>query len=187
MPQEAGVTRLLIAWSNGEASAAEPLMDAVYVELRRLARGYLRRERADHSLPATALVHEAYVKLVDQRRVRWQNRAQFFAIASQVMRRLLVDHARARDASKRGAAVTVSIENVDRTADGRPADILALDLALEKLARVDARQARLVELRFFGGLTVDEAAEVLDVAAITVKRDWAMARTWLYRELGGAA
>ena len=182
MPQETDVTRLLRAWSEGEDAAATPLLDAVYDELRRLARGYLLRERRDHSLPATALVHEAYVKLVDQRQVRWQNRAHFFAIASHIMRRVLVDHARARGAAKRGIAVTVSLE--DDLPQAEQPDLLELDCALDKLARIDARQARLVELRFFGGLTVDEAAEVLNVAAITVKRDWAMARTWLYRELG---
>lgn len=182
------VTHLLIAWSNGEPAAAEPLMDAVYGELRRLARASLLRERPDHSLQATGLVHEAYLKLVDQKRVRWQNRAHFFAVAAQVMRRLLVDHARARGADKRGVAVTVSLDaaDIDANAASQP-DVLALDRALEKLAAIDARQARLVELRYFGGLTIDEAAAVLDIAAITVKRDWALARTWLYRELQGSA
>ena len=185
MPLDTDVTRLLIAWSDGTQAAGGPLRDAVYDELRRLARSYLVRERRNHSLPATALVNEAYLKLVDQRHVRWQNRAHFFAVASSVMRRLLVDHARARGAVKRGAAITVSLDGVDVPADGGTPDLLALDTALEKLAALDPRQARLVELRFFGGLTTDEAAVVLDVAAITVKRDWAMARTWLYRELGG--
>lgn len=187
MPDDTDVTRLLLAWSEGEQTAGAALMDAVYDELRRVARGHLVRERREHSLPATALVHEAYLKLVDQRRVRWQSRAHFFAIASHAMRRLLVDHARARGASKRGSGLTVSLDGVDGEAQGRSADLIALDSALEKLARVDARQARLVELRFFGGLTVDEAASVLDIAAITVKRDWALARTWLFRELGGAS
>jgi RNA polymerase sigma factor (TIGR02999 family) len=192
------VTRLLLAWSDGEEAAAEPLMDAVYQELRRLARAYVLRERPDHSLSPTGLVHEAYLRLVDQKRARWQNRAHFFAVASKVMRRLLVDHARARGASKRGSGLTVSLDdvniNVDGDADvdlgrvhGNQPDVLALDRALEKLAGIDARQARLVELRFFGGLTFDEAAAVLDVAVITVKRDWALARTWLFRELGGSA
>ncbi len=187
------VTRLLIAWSDGEEAAAEPLMDAVYDELRRLARAYLLRERRDHSLAATGLVHEAYLRLVDQKRVRWQNRTHFFAVAARVMRRLLVDHARASGASKRGASLTVSLDAADvdvaiGTAgqDNQP-DVIALDRALDKLATVDARQARLVELRYFGGLTIDEAAAVLDVAAITAKRDWALARTWLYRELSGSA
>ena len=196
MGTETDVTRLLLAWSDGEEAAAEPLMDAVYDELRRLARAYLLRERRDHSLPATGLVHEAYLRLVDQKRARWQNRAHFFAVASKVMRRLLVDHARARSASKRGSGLTVSLDDVNVNVDGdadlgrvhaNQPDVLALDRALEKLAGIDARQARLVELRFFGGLTFDEAAAVLDVAAITVKRDWALARTWLFRELGGSA
>ncbi len=184
MPEHSDVTRLLLAWGNGQEAAAAPLMDAVYGELRRLARGYLIRERRDHSLCATALVHEAYLKLVDQRRARWQNRAHFFAVAAHVMRRLLVDHARARAAFKRNAALTVSLGDIDAATPDIPPDVIALDAALDKLARLDARQAQLVELRFFGGLTVDEAAAVLNVAAITVKRDWALARTWLYRELG---
>jgi RNA polymerase sigma factor (TIGR02999 family) len=154
--------------------------------LRRLARRYLHRERGAQSMPATALVHEAYMKLVDQRRVRWQNRSHFFAIAAQVMRRVLVDDARARGAIKRGGAITVTLDADDLPHSEQP-DLVELDCALDKLARIDPRQARLVELRFFGGLTVDEAAAVLDVAAITVKRDWALARTWLYRELGGSS
>jgi RNA polymerase sigma factor (TIGR02999 family) len=187
MSQDLDVTRLLIAWSDGKEEAAAPLMDAVYGELRRVAHAYLMRERRDHSLPATALVHEAYLKLVDQRRVRWQNRAHFFAVAAHVMRRLLVDHARARAATKRGMALTIPLDGIDAEAEGKSADLIALDAALAKLALLDPRQARLVELRYFGGLTIDEAAAVLDVAAITVKRDWALARTWLYRELGGTA
>ena len=185
------VTRLLLAWSDGEEAVAEPLMDAVYQELRRLARAYVLRERPDHSLSPTGLVHEAYLRLVDQKRARWQNRAHFFAVAAHVMRRLLVDHARARGASKRGSGLTVSLDEADvdvaAPLQAQRPDVIALDRALEKLARIDARQSRLVELRFFGGLTVDEAAAVLDVAAITVKRDWALARTWLYRELNGSA
>jgi RNA polymerase sigma factor (TIGR02999 family) len=187
---QAEVTHLLLAWSKGEPAAAEPLMDAVYGELRRLARASLLGERHDHTLQATGLVHEAYLKLVDQKRVHWQNRVHFFAVAARVMRRLLVDHARARGAEKRGAAVTVSLDAAEIDIDAGEAsqpDVLALDRALEKLAAIDARQARLVELRYFGGLTIDEAATVLDVAAITVKRDWVLARTWLYRELRGSA
>jgi len=185
MPQDTDITRLLLAWSEDKEAAATPLMDAVYDELRRLARVYLARERTDHSLPATALVHEAYLKLVDQRRVRWQNRAHFYAVAAQVMRRLLVDHARARGAEKRGVQLTIPLDGLDVAAGGKSADLIALDTALDKLAAFDPRQARLVELRYFGGLTIDEAAAVMDVAAITVKRDWAIARTWLYRELAG--
>ena len=187
MSPPADVTGLLLAWSDGDPAAAAPLMDAVYAELRRIARRHLWRERRGHSVSATALVHDAYVKLVDQRRVEWRNRAQFFAIASRLMRRVLVDRARARQADKRGAGLTVSLDDVRATTSDATPDVVALDLALERLAALDPRQARLVELRFFGGLTFDEAAVVLDVAAITLKRDWALARTWLYRELGGSS
>ena len=179
----ADVTELLVAWTNGDEAASAPLMEAVYDELRRMARVHLRGERRDHSLSGTALVHEAYVKLVDQRRVRWQSRAHFFAVAARVMRRLLVDHARARAAQKRGRSFLTSDVGADATVDPPGIDLLALDSALEKLMALDERQARLVELRFFGGLTVEETAEVLGIAPITVKRDWALARTWLYREL----
>ena len=165
MGPNANVTALLAAWSDGDETARARLIDAVYDELRRLARGSLRGERADHSLTPTALVHEAYLKLIDQRHVRWQNRAHFFAIAAHVMRRVLVDHARSRGAVKR--------------------DVLDLDAALEKLSMLDPRQSELVELRFFGGLTVDEAAAVVGVAPATVDRDWALARAWLFRELRG--
>jgi RNA polymerase sigma-70 factor, ECF subfamily len=179
------VTALLVALSNGDEAARHRVIDAVYAELRRLARGYLQRERPDHSLPPTALVHEAYLRLVDQRRVRWQNRAHFFAIAAHTMRRILVDHARAHHALKRGAVARVPLGDGD--AAGRPfdVDVLALDLALDRLAASYPRQSQLVELRFFGGLTVEETASVLGVAPITVKRDWALAKAWLYREMGG--
>ena len=183
MARSADITGLLVAWGNGEQAVASPLMDAVYSELRRLARGYLRRERADHSLPPTALVHEAYLKLVDQRRVRWQSRTQFFAIAAHLMRRILVDHARARAAAKRGAGAKVALDDGDAETNPPNVDMLDLDAALEELALVDPRQSRLVELRFFGGLTVNETAVVLGVAPITVKRDWALARAWLFRAL----
>jgi RNA polymerase sigma factor (TIGR02999 family) len=186
MVAPADVTRLLLAWSDGQASAGDALMDAVYGELRRMARGYLRRERSDHSLPPTALVHEAYVKLVDQRRVKWQNRAHFFAIAARVMHRILVDHARGRASAKRGRGTAFTLVDIDATVDPPGVDVLALDVALAKLAAIDPRQSQLVELRFFGGLTVEEAASVMGVAPITVKRDWALARTWLYREMRGA-
>ena len=183
MAQPRDVTGLLVAWSDGEAAASGRLMEAVYAELRGLARGYLRRERRDHSLPPTALVHEAYLKLVDQRRVRWQNRAHFFAIAAHVMRRLLVDHARAHRAIKRGAGLKVPLDDVDGGIDPLDIDVLALDVALERLAAIDKRQSRQVELRFFGGLTSDEIAAVIGVAPRTVKRDWALAKAWLSREL----
>jgi RNA polymerase sigma factor (TIGR02999 family) len=187
MPQAPDVTGLLVAWSDGKTAASGRLMEAVYAELRRLARGYLRRERQDHSLPPTALVNEAYVRLVDQRRVRWQNRAHFFAIAAHVMRRLLVDHARAHRAVKRGAGLKVPLDDVDAAAGAPGIDVLALDAALDRLAAIDQRQSRLVELRFFGGLTGDEIAAVIGVAPITVKRDWALAKAWLSRELRGGA
>ena len=181
----ADVTALLVVWSSGDEQARSRLVDAVYGELRRLARGYLQRERKDHSLAPTALVHEAYLKLVDQRRLRWQNRSQFFAIAAHVMRRILVDHARSHHAQKRGAAGKVPLGDRDIGFEALNVDLVALDVALERLAERFPRQASLVELRFFGGLTVDEIAAVLDVAPITVKRDWALAKAWLYRELQG--
>jgi RNA polymerase sigma factor (TIGR02999 family) len=186
MDHASDITAVLVAWSNGEEEAGDAVIEAVYGELRRLARAYLRRERPDHSLPPTALVHEAYVKLVDQRRVQWQNRGHFFAIAAQQMRRILVDHARAHGAAKRGAGVTVPLSDGEVVIDPPSVDLIALNTALDKLERLDARQSRLVELRFFGGLTVEETAEILGIAPITVKRDWVLARTWLYRELGGA-
>jgi RNA polymerase sigma factor (TIGR02999 family) len=176
------VTALLLAWSDGDEGARSRLIDAVYDELRRLARAHLRRERPDHSLAPTALVHEAYLKLIDQRRVQWQNRAHFFAIAAHLMRRILVDHARSRSAAKRGGS-KVTLDEVERGTAPVDVDLLALDGALEKLAALDARQSRLVELRFFAGLTVDETAAAINVAPITVKRDWALARAWLFREL----
>jgi RNA polymerase sigma factor (TIGR02999 family) len=179
------VTGLLVAWSNGEQAARDHLIDAVYGELRLLARGYLRRERTDHSLSPTALVHEAYLKLIDQRRVQWQSRAHFFAIAAHLMRRILVDHARAHGAVKRGAGMKAPLQDVTLGTNPYDVDVLALDAALDRLAAIDERQSRLVELRFFGGLTVEETAAALDVSPVTVKRDWALARAWLYRELGG--
>ncbi|HYN09611.1 MAG TPA: sigma-70 family RNA polymerase sigma factor [Vicinamibacterales bacterium] len=182
MKDDADVTALLLAWSEGDQAAASRLIEAVYDELRRVARRHLRGER-DHSLAPTALVHEAYLKLVDQRRVRWQNRAHFFGIAAQLMRRILVDHARSRAAAKRGRDRTVCLDAADAATPPFDVDILALDAALDKLGALDARQSKLVELRFFAGLTVDEVAAALDVAPITVKRDWAHARAWLFHEL----
>ena len=181
----ADVTGLLVAWKSGDEGARSRLIEAVYGELRRLARGYLQRERQDHSLAPTALVHEAYLKLVDQRRVQWQNRSQFFAIAAHLMRRILVDHARARHAQKRGAGGKVPLGDHDIRFEALNVDVVALDVALERLATRYPRASQLVELRFFGGLTVDEIAAVLEVAPITVKRDWALAKAWLYRELQG--
>ena len=183
MPARTEVTALLLAWGDGDDAARGRLIDAVYDELRRLARGHLRRERDHHSLAPTALVHEAYLKLIDQRHTKWQNRAQFFAIAARIMRRILVDHARSRGAAKRGAPTTLLFDDMAAAPGGIDVDVLALDAAMEKLAGIDERQTRLVELRFFAGLTVDETAAALDVAPITVKRDWALARAWLFREL----
>ena len=179
------ITGLLVALNEGDQTARTKLIDAVHGELRRLARGFLRRERRDHSLPPTALVHEAYMNLVDQGRVRWQNRAHFFAIAAHQMRRILLDHARAHHAQKRGGGACVPLVDQDAALTPFDVDLLALDAALLKLERRYPRQAQLVELRFFGGLTVEETAAVLKVAPITVKRDWALARAWLYRELQG--
>jgi RNA polymerase sigma factor (TIGR02999 family) len=183
MTGDADVTALLVAWSDGDETARSRLVDAVYDELRRVARRHLKRERDDHSLAPTALVHEAYLRLVDQRRVRWQSRAHFFGVAAQLMRRILVDHARSRAAAKRGSGRTVVLEGVEMQTAPLDVDVLALDAALDRLAAIDARQSRLVELRFFAGLTVEETAAALDIAPITVKRDWAHARAWLFREL----
>ncbi len=180
------VTELLIAWNQGNPVAQHQLIETVYGELKQLAKAYLRRERANHSVAATALVHEAYLKLVDQRRVQWQNRGHFFGIAAQAMRRILVDHARAHRAAKRGGG-ELRVEPDERDAVLLPADVdvLALDVALSRLEAVEPRWSRLVELRFFAGLTVEETATVLDVSPATVKRDWNLARAWLYRELEG--
>ena len=185
MRQALDITGLLVAVSNGDETARNGLIEAVYDELRRLARGYLRRERPDHTLPPTGLVNEVYLKLVDQRRVRWQNRTQFFAVAAHLMRRILVDHARAHRARKRGGGGKAALHDDDAASDPLDVDVLSLDAALDRLSEAYPRQSQLVELRFFGGLTVQETATVLGVAPITVKRDWALARAWLYRELNG--
>jgi RNA polymerase sigma factor (TIGR02999 family) len=181
-PQE--VTQLLLDWSEGNPAALEELMPLVYRELRRLAHQYLRKERAGHTLQTTDLVHEAYMRLVDQRRVRWQNRAHFYGVAAQLMRRILVDRARGRRRVKRGGgALMVSLDQATTVSRQSPVEILALDDALTKLAEIDQRKARVVELRFFGGLEVDETAEFLKVSSITVMRDWKMAKAWLHRAL----
>ena len=183
-PPPAGeVSILLRAWSDGDQSALDRLTPIVYDELRRLARRYMRHERAGHALQTTALVNEAYLRLVDYKRMRWQNRAHFFAVSAQLMRRILVDHAR-RHNLKRGAGFQhVVLEAGAMIAGDRGADLVALDKALEKLARLDPRKAQMVELRFFGGLSVEETAEVLRISPITVMRDWSSARAWLYREM----
>ena len=178
------VTELLQLWSGGRKDAFDELLPLIYAELRRLASSYLRRERRDHTLQATALVHEAFLKLVDQRAVRWQNRAHFFGIAAQAMRRILVDHARARAAGKRGdGARPVALDDAMLLTDAPDVDVLALDEALTRLAVLDPQQSRVVELRFFGGLTMDETAEVLHISPATVGRDWTLAKAWLYAEL----
>ena len=178
------ITRLLADWSSGDRQALERLTPLVYDELRRLAGHYLRRERPGHTLQSTALVHEAYLKLVGQNNVRWQNRAYLFGIAAQIIRRILVDYARARDADKRGAgAEKLSLDEAIALPGGPDLDLVALDDALETLARIDPRQARLVELRFFAGLTLEETAEVLQMSLATAKRDWVSAKAWLAREL----
>lgn len=185
MSADNDLTSWLAAWKNGDAAAGSRLMAAVYDDLRRVARRRLRAERSDHSLAPTALVHEAYLRLADLRRTQWQNRAHFFAIAARVMRQILVDHARAHDAVKRGGgALKVPLIEERAVAAGREVAVLDLDAALEKLAAVDAGLADLVVLRFFGGLTVEEVAEVRGVSPATVKRDWSRARAWLFRELG---
>jgi RNA polymerase sigma factor (TIGR02999 family) len=183
-PPANAVTRLLLEWSNGDQGALDRLMPLVYDELRRVARQYLRHERSGHILQPTALVHEAYLKLAGQQRVRWQNRAHFFAVAAQLIRRILVDHARSQAAAKRGGgAAAVTLEAALEPSVKRELDVLALDNTLARLATLDPRQARLVELRFFGGLNVEETAEVLGVSSATIKREWRTAKAWLYREL----
>ncbi len=178
------VTQLLLKWNHGDPTALDALIPLVYSELRRLARCYLQQEKQGHTLSSTALVHEAYLRLVDQREVTWQNRAHFFGVASQMMRRILVDHARKRASAKRGGdALTLVLDESMSRPQQRELDMVALDHALVGLAKLDERQSRLVELRFFGGLSIEETSEVLGVSAPTVKRDWASARAWLFREL----
>ena len=179
------VTALLVEWSRGNPSALNQLLPLVYAELRRVAARQLRNERADHTLQPTALVHEVFIRLVDQRKVDWQNRAHFFGVAANVMRRILVDHARRRGASKRGEGVpSVSIDEARDIAASEGMPVLALDQALDRLEKVDAELAKIVELRAFGGLTIEEAAHVLGVSPSTAKRDWRTAKAWLNRELG---
>jgi len=177
-------TRLLKAWSEGDETALERLVPLVDAELRRLARHYLRQERPDHILQTTALVNEAWVRLIDWPDVSWQNRAHFIGVAAQLMRRVLVDEARRRQAQKYGGdAVYVSLANAEGIAHEKGADLVALDDALNELATFDERQSKIVELRFFGGLSLEETAEALKISARTVQREWSMAQAWLYREL----
>ena len=177
------LTELLLASQAGAPGAVDRLMPLVYDELKVLAAGYLRAERADHTLQTTGLVHEAYLKLVDQRRTTWQNRAHFFGIAAQAMRRILVDHARRRRARKRDAGRPITLD--DNLAGNGPdsEELLAIDAALQRLAALDPRQARMVELRYFAGLSIEQTAEALEISPATVKRDWLSAKAWLQREL----
>ena len=183
--RQSDVSRLLVEWSHGDTSAVDKLMPLVYDELHRLAERHMARERADHTLQPTALVHEAYFRLADQERLDWKNRAQFFGIAAQLMRRILVDHARGRrSAKRRGVEHGISLDGDVLAAPERAADLVELDDALESLARFDPRKSRVIELRVFGGLTIEETAAVLDVSNTTVISDYKAARAWLYQELG---
>ena len=187
-PPPQDVTQLLLAWSKGEQTALEKLVPLVYKELERLAHRYMRGERPDHTLQTTALVNEAYLRLIDSSKVHWQNRAHFLAISAQTMRRVLVDMARARHYQKRGGeAEKVSLDEALAVSQERRIDLVALDDALTTLAAVDPRKGQVVELRFFGGLSAEETAEVLKVSADTVLRDWKLAKVWLLREMKKAA
>ena len=178
------VTQLLIDWSNGDREALDAMMPLVYAELRRIAAAYLRRERTDHTLQPTALVHEAYLRLTGQNQVRWQNRAHFFGVAAQMMRRVLVDHARANCRAKRGgSAQKLPFDETMNLYERQDEQIVELDDALARLREIDSRKVDVVELRYFGGMSVEETAEVLGVSANTVMRDWNMAKAWLYQEL----
>ncbi|HQZ81973.1 MAG TPA: sigma-70 family RNA polymerase sigma factor [Pyrinomonadaceae bacterium] len=177
------VTRLLDDYSNGNRGALDQLLPIVYSELRRLAHSYLRHERQEITLQTTALVHEAYMKLIDQHSVSFQNRAQFFALSAQAMRRILLDNARSRMAEKRGKGGKVSLDDVAETPIEMDQQLIELDLALDELAKFDPTQARVIELRYFGGMTIEETAEVMNISPATVKREWTMARAWLYRKI----
>jgi RNA polymerase sigma factor (TIGR02999 family) len=181
------VTQLLVSWGRGDQQSLENLIPLVYDELRRQARRYLRRERPDHTLQSSALVHEVYVRLVDQRQANWHNRSQFFGVAAQLMRRILVDHARSRAAVKRGAGVTkLAIAEEVAAIEMQNVDLIALDTGLSNLEKIDPQQCRIVELRFFSGLSIEDTADALGISPATVKRDWAMAKAWLYREISGS-
>jgi RNA polymerase sigma factor (TIGR02999 family) len=178
------ITQLLVAWNGGDKSALDQLIPIVYDELRRQASRYLRQERPGHTLQTTALIHEAYLRLVDQKSVQWQNRAQFFGIAAQLMRRILVDHARTRHRAKRGgSAVRVSLSDATAVTKDANLDLVELDQALNRLAEIDPQQGKIVELRFFSGLNVEETAAALNISPATVKRDWSVAKAWLHREI----
>ncbi len=183
-PSPQDVTQLLVAWRHGDQAAFDELVPLVYQELRRLARYYMSRESPDHTLQTTALVNEVYLRLVDQKHTHWQNRAQFFGIAAQLMRRILVDHARSHAYAKRGGgARQVPLDETAVLSPIQAAELLNLDDALQRLSDLDPRKGRIVELRYFGGLTVEETAKVLKVSPVTVMRDWSLAKAWLHREL----
>ena len=183
-PSSVSITQLLIEWREGDETALERLMPLVYNELRRLAHHYMRRERPDHMLQTSALVNEAYLKLVDHKGMRWQNRAHFYAVAAQAMRRILVDQARSRNYAKRGGGErTVELDEAATVAQKQRSDLIALDDALKDLAAIDPRKSQIVELRYFGGMSVDETAEVLGLSPKTIMRDWSTAKAWLLREL----
>jgi len=179
------ITQMLQEWSEGNAQALDELMPLVYRELHRQASRYLRHERPNHTLQTTALIHEAYLKLIDQRDVRWESRTHFFAIAAQAMRRILVDYARAKKRSKRGDNATISLEEetILISTEGKGVDLIALDEALTRFAEIDPQQARVVELRYFGDLSLDETAEAMHISRATVAREWNTAKVWLHREL----
>jgi RNA polymerase sigma-70 factor (ECF subfamily) len=179
------VTQLLQQWQEGSNDALEALMPLVYKELKRLAGSYLRRERPDHTLQSAALVNEAYLRLVDQTQTRWQNKAHFYGIAAQMMRRVLADHARGHNAAKRGAGMPeLELNEAVAQAQARSVDLVDLEEALQKLEKLDPQQGKIVELRFFSGLSIEDTANVLGISPATVKRDWAVARAWLFREVG---
>jgi len=185
-PSSQEITQLLLAWSDGDQAALEKLTPLVYAELRRLAKGYMFGERTGHTLQTTALINEAYLRLIDWKNVRWQSRAHFFGIAAQVMRRILVDFARSRNYAKRGGgARQVPLDDAINVYEDPSAELIALDDALKSLAEIDRRKSQVVELKFFGGLSAEETAEALKVSQRTVEREWNLARAWLYRELRG--
>jgi RNA polymerase sigma factor (TIGR02999 family) len=187
-PSPGPVTRLLLDWSDGDERARDAMLPLVYNELRRLASSYLLRERPGHTLRPTELVHEAYLRLIDQRHVDWKNRAQFVGLAAVMMRRVLVNHARERAASKRGGDVRkVPLSATDEPGEAPDVDVLALHDALDRLGAVDPRKSRIVELKFFGGLTTTEIADLLDLSPATIERDWSLARAWLYDAIAGTS
>ena len=182
-PDQQALTEILRRWSDGDEAALEQLTPVVYAELHRIARGYMRRERRGHTLQTTALVNEAYVRLIDWKNAKWENRAHFFGVSAHLMRRILVDFARKRPKQENGSVPHVSLEEAFIISDEKDADLVAVDEALTELAKFDERKARIVELKFFGGLSVEEVAAVIGVAPITVMRDWQKAKAWLYLQL----